>query len=716
MNSIGRIARLISKSEEIADRIYSEDMIHAKTMWNSIADDIIEISNYVNCFSEEKFLIYNQLVNRIASSFSMGSICADYIKYDFIPMLFTLTAHETLQEVNFSHYSLVLSDSGLYCLYDKKNNKYFNSIKDPLTEARVKAEKIFRPEYSSYYIMGTDLGYFPLALWEKSYKSMHITVFDNSLEKISMAKTYGLLGQIDEDCLEVIISEDVSELFSYFSSTEGDIDDRGYYVSESIIAEADAVTMQAMRSFKDNQLYLYDYLGRYSVNFRLNNDNKSGDFDVFLRALTEADPSLCNKTFAVVAGGPSIKDEVDYLKNGRDSLFIISVNTSVRFLLENDLVPDCIAVMDPTEGILKHLNGLEERLEKIPLVFESCAYWKYIKNYTGPKYRVVATDYESTVLKKDTSNKWNGGTTVSCLAIELAINLGAKSILLIGLDLGYPDDMLYPGIEADKKAYECYILSNSGEMIGSSHTFLSFKKEIEEIIFGNEQIRFTNLSKKGAYIEGTFIGKWWETLPNNEFKPYIERLISETMLSWKKKYYLMWQVVIKYLAEERSAGDGFWEKISDLFGVIKEGFLEESEDYTVENHGEKSAVVLMTSDFSMGGDELYEKILEDAYEIRHSAGKEILIINTSEYAGGARVALINPIVVEASTELINKDSIFYLGEKYPYFQMPINMPEIESVKVLISSLASMGVDRIISYDPFSLTAEGCKKYFKVVNR
>ena len=57
---------------------------------------------------------------------------------------------------------------GFLTAKDSVSGKYIHSPSDPMYEARVLADRIYRPEMDSFHILGCGLGYLPYQIWELS--------------------------------------------------------------------------------------------------------------------------------------------------------------------------------------------------------------------------------------------------------------------------------------------------------------------------------------------------------------------------------------------------------------------------------------------------------------------------------------------------------------------------------------------------------------------
>ena len=85
--------------------------------------------------------------------------------------------------------------------------------------------------------------------------------------------------------------------------------------------------------------------------------------------------------------------------------------------------------------------------------------------------------------------------------------LGASKVYLVGQDLAYPEGRKYAsGMPHEEKAadqYEIKVPSVDGKMVDTCEVFLWFKKALEYQISKHPNIKYINMSKHGALIEGT---------------------------------------------------------------------------------------------------------------------------------------------------------------------------------------------------------------------
>ena len=100
------------------------------------------------------------------------------------------------------------------------------------------------------------------------------------------------------------------------------------------------------------------------------------------------------------------------------------------------------------------------------------------------------------------------GGTVSHSAIALAVKMGARHVLLLGMDYGgYPGGKVYAdGVEHkgdfDGQTQGRTLMGSHGEPIEMTLVLIGHLRWTEGFIERNSQVRFDNVSKIGARIEG----------------------------------------------------------------------------------------------------------------------------------------------------------------------------------------------------------------------
>lgn len=143
------------------------------------------------------------------------------------------------------------------------------------------------------------------------------------------------------------------------------------------------------------------------------------------------------KPVVITASGPSLADSIDDLKENREAYLLMAVDSSVNFLLNRDIIPDCIVTIDPNK-YPKHLG--KEQAKKIPLFCRMDSNFKIIKDHEAPLIVIGSSSFAAGILKiAGHSMKWleDTGGSVSTAAYAICEAMGFETIILVGQDLCY---------------------------------------------------------------------------------------------------------------------------------------------------------------------------------------------------------------------------------------------------------------------------------------
>lgn len=139
----------------------------------------------------------------------------------------------------------------------------------------------------------------------------------------------------------------------------------------------------------------------------------------------------------IVAAGPSLDKNIKDLKRAKGKAFIIAVDTAIRPLLKEGIIPDMFAVVDPKKPLeLVEIPGAE----KIPLVTSVFASQAILAFHTGKKFFYNEGVSFINKLFDEMGIELKGlqsGGSVATSAFSLAYVVGIDTIILIGQDLAY---------------------------------------------------------------------------------------------------------------------------------------------------------------------------------------------------------------------------------------------------------------------------------------
>ena len=145
----------------------------------------------------------------------------------------------------------------------------------------------------------------------------------------------------------------------------------------------------------------------------------------------------------VLAGGPSLTAHLEQIKKSSKDFLIIAVDTAMRACLRTGITPDFILSFDPQYWNYLHTAGLDTG--KSILISEAAVFPAVLRQ----RYRAVFLSESSVPFARYLEGKGgerNGdegcvlaaGGSVATTAWDFARYIGAKSVIMAGLDLAYP--------------------------------------------------------------------------------------------------------------------------------------------------------------------------------------------------------------------------------------------------------------------------------------
>ena len=497
LEPIYKEAQLLWKLRQVVEWTKVQDEHHAFMHYNILSSELLELCQSYMEYDQTKAMEFYQVAEGIAKQNALGYI-GDKIEHELIPQIEKCMKRwgriETDNEEG--DYVFETTVSGFLTIKNKKENTYYHSTVDPMWEARKQAEYMYNPKMSSYSVLGCGLGYFIYQLYLISEESIVINVYEKDARMIEYAKSYGVLDWIPEENLNIIICEDS---FEFLKSAEPD--DVGFH----ILPYALGSEPEDMKAVLTN-LYIQFSTGKKferstEINYYRNINN-------VCKSVSEVDTSKLSEDFIVVAAGPSLDDSMDFLRENKGKKTIVAVGTVFKKLLEAQIEPDFIAVVDPQARTYKQIEGVEEK--QVPMLVAMTAFWKFATKYQGPKYLVALAQTEAMIhyAQEHEMKLWACSGTVTSLALEAAIQFDAKNIYLVGVDLAYPAS----GVSHAKGTmdYKVGSVENMEAVVGvhdqtvySSAVFNTYRKGIEGRIQQTPQITYYNMSNCGSRIKGT---------------------------------------------------------------------------------------------------------------------------------------------------------------------------------------------------------------------
>ncbi|SHI41240.1 Uncharacterized conserved protein [Clostridium cavendishii DSM 21758] len=230
-----------------------------------------------------------------------------------------------------------------------------------------------------------------------------------------------------------------------------------------------------------------------------------------------------NKPAIIVSAGPSLGKNIKFLK-GVDNALILSGGRTLRALMDNEIEPSCIGVIDAGEASYDLVNNYIDKV-KAPLLFYDGTNSEVVKNHNGKKLFTTNTRFVNDIWKEKIQSFSIGGSIAHVLTF-FAGYMGCSPIIFIGQDLAYTNEMGHADIALNKKFYkeksakevfsnyisttDIFIDDIYGNKVRTSVVLNGFRIALEDVIRMFPEIEFINATEGGANIKGTRI----ETLKN----------------------------------------------------------------------------------------------------------------------------------------------------------------------------------------------------------
>lgn len=138
----------------------------------------------------------------------------------------------------------------------------------------------------------------------------------------------------------------------------------------------------------------------------------------------------------VLAAGPSLDEILPHLREIRERCILVAVDTSLRSLLARGVEPDFVLVVDPQYWNWRHVADLEWRASY--LVTEPAVWPPALRCRFKGAFVAASIFPLGRALFPGDRGALGAGGSVATSAWDFARHIGAGTIYMAGLDLGYP--------------------------------------------------------------------------------------------------------------------------------------------------------------------------------------------------------------------------------------------------------------------------------------
>ncbi len=204
------------------------------------------------------------------------------------------------------------------------------------------------------------------------------------------------------------------------------------------------------------------------------------------------------KTASVIAAGPSLDLKIQYLRENRKKLFIISTDTAFSSLQNCGIFCDAVVSIDGQAVSRTHFSGTpdSETLFVFDLAANPFSARKAAENgnpliFTSSSHPLsqYAELTQSPQERKCFLRLDPGGGTVTSSAVDFALKTGFKEILVFGADFSYAEGKSYAKGTYLENIFQRASLKT--ESLENSFQRIFFRSELTEISSSQKEKRFT---------------------------------------------------------------------------------------------------------------------------------------------------------------------------------------------------------------------------------
>jgi hypothetical protein len=325
----------------------------------------------------------------------------------------------------------------------------------------------------------------------------------------------------------------------------------------------------------------------------------------------------------VIATGPSLRKNMHLLKGVYDRALLISVDASLKVLMEEGIKPHLVTSIERLPAIARlvaNIPGLED------VYYTPCdlVVPEALAAYRGPKIMTMRNYSYYNWLGMDKGQLFLGPSTAN-LAFKIAEVLGCNPIILVGQDLAFgPDGFTHAAGALPNERMEKIptgtireVMGNDGEPVRTTITWFDMLKWYEKDIAGFSGT-CVNATEGGARIDGAVVMPLQDAIFRYCREPFFPlKVIRETLSGFQP---IDPAVQLEELSREKISG--LQPVFQDLIAICREGLALkdrfEKEMVLPEGRGEVAVQPERLQSFSNRLSEMMDKII-------HQEKAELLI-------------------------------------------------------------------------------------------
>ena len=398
---------------------------------------------------------------------------------------------------------------------------FLHSAYDPEKEANTLIKEI-ENDTDLIFIFGIGAGYLinavkklnvNIAVIEPSIKFFNLLIDNFKLDKILEDNITFFIGGDDIEDIEKFISIANTKKVKFFIT-------RSY---ANLFGEEALFYQQKVLSIVDKKIININTISRFDKLWAYNIASNVAKISTHYGANKFFD-KYKNIPAVIVSAGPSLEKNIRKLREMKNKALIIAVDTAMKPLFSHNISPHFVITIDPQKKNSKYFRNVD--FKDSVLIAESSVDKEAIDSFNGAIYFINSIFPLAKYFMEELGNRGDitAGGSVSTAAYDFAIRIGANPIIMVGLDLSFPNYQthikgsyheenffteIYKLDSYDSRIYKVLIAGNLreekniyNEKVWTDSRFDMYKNWYEEQCLKYNQIKFYNATEGGIVING----------------------------------------------------------------------------------------------------------------------------------------------------------------------------------------------------------------------
>jgi hypothetical protein len=187
------------------------------------------------------------------------------------------------------------------------------------------------------------------------------------------------------------------------------------------------------------------------------------------------------------------------------------VDAALHTLLDHGITPDYVVSVDAQDKFISRFFDVDlGSCEGSGLVYFPVVGSATLRRWRGPRFVAYSANpiYADIAVRFPRSRLWSGGSVIHTAA-DLAVLLGASTIVFAGADFGFPENRYHAHPEQDRhlktevsRLQGDWLTDCRGRKITTIPSYRTYLRDLEGFIRQHRSVEFLRVGAGGAEIQG----------------------------------------------------------------------------------------------------------------------------------------------------------------------------------------------------------------------